>query len=148
MQFGLLAIIFLFSYHLVPQSEASYFWRLPPLLKDIPVWINTLLDNLMFQWFAVDVWDPVWKEYEPKSVFRIITRAIGSAILFLIILIRELFLGGTQTIGALFSDAMLSTNKWLYWPALPWTAVVAGAAILGYQLQGIRLALLAGIGVG
>ena len=148
MQFGLLAIIFLFSYHLVPHSEASYFWRLPPLLKDIPVWINTLLDNLMFQWFAVDVWDPVWKEYEPKSVFRIITRAIGSAILFLIILIRELFLGGTQTIGALFSDAMLSTNKWLYWPALPWTAVVAGAAILGYQLQGIRLALLAGIGVG
>ena len=148
MQFGLLAIVFLFSYHLVPHSETSYFWRLPPLLKDIPAWINTLLDNLMFQWFAVDVWDPVWKEYEQKSVFRIITRAIGSAILFLIIFIRELFLGGAQTIGALFSDALLNANKWLYWPALPWTAIVAGAAILGYQLQGIRLALLAGIGVG
>ena len=146
MQFGLLAIIFLCSYFLVPQSEHSYLWRLPPLLKDFPTWINTLLDNLMFKWLAVDVWDPVWKEYEQKPVFRIITRAIGSSILFVIIFIRELFLGGAQTIGALFSDVWIDANKWFFWPALPWTAVVAGAAILGYQLQGLRLALLAGIG--
>ena len=147
MQFGLLAIIFLFSYHFVPHSETSYFWRLPPLLKELPGWINTLLDNLMFQWLAVDVWDPVWKEYEQRPVFRIITRAIGSGILFVITFVRELFLGGAQTIGAFFSDSFLDANEWLYWPALPWTAIVAGAAILGYQLQGFRLALLAGIGV-
>ena len=145
MQFGLLILIFLLSYFVVPQSENSYFWRLPPLLKDVPLWINTLLDNLMFKWFTVDIWDPLWNDYEQKTIFRIITRSIGSSVLFLIIFIREIFLGGAQTLGAFFSDTWINTNKWLSWPALPWTAVVAGASILGYQLQGIRLALLAGI---
>ena len=146
MQFGFLILIFLFSYHLVPQSENSYFWRLPPLLKDFPLWINTFLDNLMFKWFTIDVWDPLWNDYEEKTIFRIITRAISSFILFLIIFIREIFLGGAQTLGALFSDTWIDANKWFSWPALPWTAVVAGASILGFQLQGLRLALLAGIG--
>ena len=85
MQFGVLGLIFLFSYFVVPHSENSYLWRLPPLLKDFPLWINTLLDNLMFKWFTVDIWDPVWKDYEEKTIFRIITRAIGSSVLFIII---------------------------------------------------------------
>jgi len=76
MQFGLLILIFLLSYFIVPQSENSYFWRLPPLLKDFPLWINTLLDNLMFKWFTVDIWDPLWNDYEQKTIFRIITRSI------------------------------------------------------------------------
>ena len=146
MQFGLLILIFLFSYFIVPQSENSYFWRLPPLLKDVPLWINTLFDNLMFKWFTVDIWDPLWNDYEQKTIFRIITRAISSSVLFIIIFIREIFLGGAQTLGAFVSDTWINANKWLSWPALPWTAVVAGASILGYQLQGVRLALLAGIG--
>ena len=100
-QFGLLIAFFLASYFLVPQSETSYLWRLPPLLKSFPGWINFFLDNLMFKWFTVDVWDPLWQDYEEKTVFRIITRSIGSAILFVIILIREFFLGGAQTISAL-----------------------------------------------
>ena len=116
------------------------------MLKDVPSWINTLLDNLMFQWFTVDVWDPVWQDYEEKTVFRIITRAISSSVLFLIIFIREIFLGGAQTLGVLVNDSWIDNNKWFSWPALPWTAVVAGASILGYQLQGIRLAFLAGVG--
>ena len=37
-------------------------------------------------------------------------------------------------------------NTWISIPALPWTAVVIGAIIIGYKLGGIRLALLAGIG--
>ena len=146
MQFGLLILVFLFSYHTVPHSENSYFWRLPPLLKHFPFWINTLLDNLMFKWFSVDIWDPVWQDYEEKTIFRIITRAISSSVLFLIIFIREIFLGGAQTLTFFVNDAWGNSNKWFSWPALPWTAVVAGASILGYQLQGIRLALLAGIG--
>ena len=145
-QFGFLFIIFLFSYFIVPHSENNYFWRLPPLLKNFPLWINTFLDNLMFEWFTVDVWDPIWNDYEKKTIFRIITRAISSFVLFLIIFIREIFLGGAQTLGVLFSDTWVNSNKWFSWPAMPWTAVVAGAAILGYQLQGVRLALLAGIG--
>ena len=141
-----LILVFLLSYFIIPQSESSLFWRLPPLLKDVPSWINTLFDNLMFKWFTVDVWDPVWQDYEEKTVFRIITRAISSSVLFLIIFIREIFLGGAQTLGVLVNDSWIDNNKWFSWPALPWTAVVAGASILGYQLQGIRLALLAGVG--
>ena len=97
MQFMFLILVFLLSYFIVPQSENNLFWRLPPLLKDFPSWINTLLDNLMFKWFTVDVWDPVWQDYEEKTIFRIITRAISSSVLFLIIFIREIFLGGAQT---------------------------------------------------
>ena len=141
-----LILVFLLSYFIVPQSENSLFWRLPPLLKDVPSWINALFDNLMFKWFTVDVWDPVWQDYEEKTVFRIITRAISSSVLFLIIFIREIFLGGAQTLGVLVNDSWINNNKWFSWPALPWTAVVAGASILGYQLQGIRLAFLAGVG--
>ena len=47
---------------------------------------------------------------------------------------------------SLVNDSWIDNNKWFSWPALPWTAVVAGASILGYQLQGIRLAFLAGLG--
>ena len=47
------------------------------------------------------MWDPVWQDYEEKTIFRIITRAISSSVLFLIIFIREIFLGGAQTLGVL-----------------------------------------------
>ncbi len=143
-QFGILLFVFLLSYFFIPHSENSLLWRLPPLLKDVPTLIQSLLDNLMFEWFTVPVWDPVWQDYEDKTIFRLITRAISSSFLFVIIFIREILLGGARTLAFFTSDAM-SANKF-YWPAIPWTVVVAGAAILGYQLQGIRLALLAGLG--
>jgi len=143
-QFGILIFIFLLTYYIIPNSENSYLWRLPPLLKALPNLIQSLLDNLMFEWFTIPVWDPVWQEYEDKTLFRQITRSISSSVLFLIIFVREIILGGAKTLAVFTSDA-LSANKY-YWPALPWTTVVAGAAILGYQLQGIRLALLAGLG--
>ena len=110
MQFGLLILIFLLSYFVVPQSENSYFWRLPPLLKDFPLWINTLLDNLMFKWFTVDIWDPLWNDYEQKTIFRIITRSSGCSVLFLIIFIREILLGGAHTLGAFLSVSWMYAN--------------------------------------
>ena len=143
-QFGILFLVFLFSYFFIPHSENNILWRLPPLLKDVPTIIQGILDNLMFEWLTVPVWDPVWQDYEDKTIFRIITRAISSSFLFVIIFIREILLGGARTLAFFTSDA-LSANKF-FWPAIPWTVVVAGAAILGYQLQGIRLALLAGLG--
>ncbi len=59
---------------------------------------------------------------------------------------RELLLGGDKIIDVFVSDAWLKENDWLTWPALPWTAGAVGAFILGYQLNGIRLGLLGGIG--
>ena len=144
-QFGLLFLIFLVLYFFVPEDENSLLWRLPPLLKDIPMMINNLLDNLMFNWLTIPVYDPDWGMYEDKAVFRLITRAISDFLLFLIIFIREIFLGGLQTIGSITGDT-LETFKWVYLPALPWTAVIAGVFILGYKLQGFGLALIASLG--
>jgi len=144
-QFGLLFLIFLVLYFFVPEDENSLLWRLPPLLKDIPMMINNLLDNLMFNWLTVPVYDPDWEMYEDKAVFRLITRSISDFLLFLIIFIREIFLGGLQTISSITGDT-LKTFKWVYLPALPWTAVIAGTFILGYKLQGLGLALIASLG--
>ena len=51
-----------------------------------------------------------------------------------------------QTLSSILGDGITKTFSWIYIPALPWTAVVIGAVILGYKLEGIRLAIIAGIG--
>ena len=145
-QFIFLFLIFIFSYLVVPQSEDSYLWRLPSLFKDFPLWINNVIYSALYDWFPLKVWDPVFEMYEKKAAIREFTRAISSGVLFLITFIREIFLGGVQTMSAFISSSWLNSNKWFIWPALPWTAVVAGGMLLGYHLQGVRLALLAGIG--
>jgi hypothetical protein len=131
-QFSFLILVFLLLYFLIPENENSYLWRLPPILKSIPDLINQLLDNLMFNWFTIPVWDSDWGMYEDKAVFRLITRSISDFLLFLIIFIREIFLGGLQTINTITGDS-LKAFKWIYLPALPWTAVVIGLFILGYR---------------
>lgn len=145
-QFIFLFFIFIFSYLVVPQSEDSYLWRLPSLFKDFPLWINNVIYSALYDWFPLKVWDPVFEMYEKKAAIREFTRAISSGVLFLITFIREIFLGGVQTMSTFISSSWLNSNKWFIWPALPWTAVVAGGMLLGYHLQGVRLALLAGIG--
>jgi len=145
-QFIFLFFIFIFSYLIIPQSEDSYLWRLPSLFKDFPLWINNVIYSALYDWFPLQVWDPVFEMYEKKAAIREFTRAISSGVLFLITFIREIFLGGVQTMSTFISSSWLNSNKWFIWPALPWTAVVAGGMLLGYQLQGVRLALLAGIG--
>jgi len=145
-QFIFLFFIFIFSYLIIPQSEDSYLWRLPSLFKDFPLWINNVIYSALYDWFPLKVWDPVFEMYEKKAAIREFTRAISSGVLFLITFIREIFLGGVQTMSTFISSSWLNSNKWFIWPALPWTAVVAGGMLLGYHLQGVRLALLAGIG--
>ena len=106
-QFGFIIFsFFLFIYFLYLIMRKNLLWRLPPLLKDIPLMINNLLDNLMFNWFKIQVWDPDWEMYEEKTLFRQITRGIASGVLFFIIFIREVFLGGIQTISAITGDGL------------------------------------------
>ena len=64
---------------------------------------------------------------------------------FLIELIREILLGGMETIVAFTSWDWINANPWAELPGLPWTIVAAGAAILGYKLSGKGLALFAGL---
>lgn len=141
LQFLLLIVVFLLMYLSIGPSENNWLWRLPPLLKEFPSMINSWVNFIMFDWWPIDVYDPDIEEYEEKPLFGQITRSISGFILFLIELIRELLLGGVKTIVTFTSWDWATENEWARWPALPWTVVAGGMAILGYALSGIRLAL-------
>jgi glycine betaine/proline transport system permease protein len=65
--------------------------------------------------------------------------------LFLIQFIREILIGGVDTIVAFTSWDFLSANPWAKLPGLPWTIVAGGAVLLGYKLSGKNLAIFAAI---
>ena len=144
LQFVLLLIIFALLCVVIAPSDSSLLWRLPPLIKEFPLIINDSVDYLMFDWWPIDVYDPEIEEYEQKPLVREMTRSASGVILFLIEFIREILLGGVKTIVTFTGWDWATENPWARWPALPWTVVAAGAAILGYALSGIRLALFVG----
>lgn len=144
-QFVALLIIFTLLCVIIAPSDTNILWRLPPLIKGLPIAINESVDYMMTVWFPIDVYDPEIDDYEQKPLLSLFTRSISSSILFLINLIREVLLGGVKTIVAFTSWDWVTENSWARWPALPWTVVAAGAAILGYALNGPRLAILAGL---
>jgi len=144
LQFLLLIAVFIALCILVPATDGNWLWRLPPLLKELPTLIYNSVEYILYDWWLVDVWDPDIEEYEQQPVMRQITRAVSGFILFLIELVRELLLGGVKTIVTFTSwDWSTENPKWRL-PGLPWTVVAAGAAILGYKLSGIKLALFSG----
>lgn len=144
-QMALLLGSFLALYTMVDPSETNLLWRLPALLKELPTTINDGVRFLMFEWMPIDVYDPVIEEFEEKPLFREITRAISTGILFIINFVREILLGGVKTIVAFTSWDFAKENPWAHWPALPWTVVAGWAAFLGYRLQGMGLAVFAGL---
>lgn len=97
----------------------------------------------MFEWMPIDVYDPTTDDYEAKPLFREITRAISSGVLVVIVFVREVILGGVKTIVEFTSWNFVRENPWAHWPALPWTVIAGWAIVLGYKLQGKRLAALA-----
>ena len=107
--------------------------------------INNTAEYLMFDWFPIEVFDPEIEEFEEKPLLKEITRSISNAVNFLILFLRDLLLGGVNTIVSFSSWDWVRENKWAYWPALPWTVVSGGAIILGYNLQGKGLAVLVAI---
>ena len=144
-QFAILLIAFFLLYLFVGSSDSNYFWRLPPLLKDLPFIINSLVKGLMFEWMPIEVYDPAIDDYESKPLFREITRAISSSILAIIVFVREVVLGGVKTIVLFTSWDFVGDNSWARWPALPWTVISGWAILLGYKLQGKGLAALAAL---
>lgn len=144
-QFGILLIVFYLLVVIITPNEANVFWRLPSLLAPLPGAINSFVEHLMFDWFPVDVYDADLEEYEKSALLREITRGFSSGVLFLIVSIRELLVGGVKTIVAFTSWEFIRQNAWAVWPALPWTVVTGGAMLLGYALNGKKLALLAGV---
>jgi glycine betaine/proline transport system permease protein len=144
-QFTILIAAFFILNMLVSPSETNYLWRLPPLLSALPTHINDAVQFIMFDWMPIQVYDSSIEEFEEKALFREITRTISNAFLFVITFVREIFLGGQKTIVAFTSWDFIGENEWAYWPALPWTVVSGWAIVLGFKLQGIKLASLAAL---
>ena len=121
------------------------FWRLPPLLGWLPIWINDSLFFLMNEWMPIEVWNEDTQEFKSRPIVLQITRNLTAFMTFLIQLIRETLLGGLETIVAFTSWDWIDANPWAELPGLPWTIVAAGSAILAYKLSGKGLALFAGL---
>jgi glycine betaine/proline transport system permease protein len=97
-QFVLLFIVFVLLCVIISPSESNWFWRLPPLIKGLPLVINDSVTYVMNDWWLVDVWDPDIEEYEQKPMMNQFTRSISGLILFMIEFVREILLGGVNTI--------------------------------------------------
>jgi len=121
------------------------FWRLPPLLGWLPIWINDGLFFLLNEWMPMEFWDSATQEYKTRPLVLQISRTITAFMTFLIEFIREILLGGVETIVAFTSWNFVSAYPWAKLPGLPWTIVAAGAAILAYKLSGKGLAIFAGL---
>lgn len=144
-QLGVLLVAFFLLNSLINPSETNVLWRLPSLLSALPGVINDLAENLMFNWFPIEVYDPDLDDYEQKALVRELTRGFSRGVLFLIEFIREILIGGVKTIVAFTSWEYIRENPWAVWSGLPWTVVVGGTVLMGYALKGPGLALLAGL---
>jgi len=121
------------------------FWRLPPYLGWLPIWVNDSLFFLLEDWMPIEIWDADLKETTTRPLILHITRMVSAFLTFLIEFIREILIGGVKTVVAFTSWDWIDANPWAELPGLPWTIVTAGAVILGYKLNGKGLAILAGI---
>jgi len=120
-------------------------WRLPPLLGWLPIWINDSLFFLLNDWMPMEFWHADTQTYKTRPLVLQITRNITAIMTFFIELIREILLGGVETVVTFTSWDWIDRNQWAKLPGLPWTIVAAGAAILGYKLSGKGLAIFAAI---
>jgi glycine betaine/proline transport system permease protein len=145
LQFALLVIVFLALCVIITPADGNILWRLPPLIQGLPIAINNSVDFVMYEWWPIEVYDPEIEEFEQKPLMKELTRSASGVVLFLIEFVRELLLGGVKTIVSFTSWDWASENEWARWPAMPWTVVAGGAALLGYALSGVRLALFAGL---
>ena len=127
------------------QTKYSVFWRLPAFVAWLPGWINDSVYFLLNDWFPIEYFDSSIQETKSRPLVLHITRLISSSMLFLIQFIREILIGGVDTIVAFTSWDFLSANPWAKLPGLPWTIVAGGAILLGYKLSGKNLAIFAAI---
>ncbi len=143
-QFLILIILFSLLCIFINPSDDNFLWRFPSLIAGLPHLINDSVNYLMYDFMPIEVYDPEIEEYEERPLIKEFTRTLSGIILFCIVFIREILIGGVKTIVFFTGWDFIRDNKWLYWPALPWTVVAVGTIILGYSLRGKGLALLAG----
>ena len=117
------------------EPESTSFWELPRVVTEFA-------NFLMYEWFPIQIYDPDIEEFEDSALIFEISRGVSASLLFAINLVREVLLGGVKTIVTFTSWDWIDENPWAVWPALPWTVICAGGALLGYALQGRGLAIL------
>ena len=127
------------------QTKYSVFWRLPSFIAWLPGWINDLVYFLLNDWFPIDYFDSDIQETKSRPLVLHITRMISRSMLFLIEFIREILIGGVETVVAFTSWDWIDANPWAELPGLPWTIVAGGAILLGYKLNGRNLAIFAAV---
>ena len=141
-QFGLLLVVFAVLCLSIAPSDTNPLWRFPSLISVLPIWINGSVDFMLSEWMPIEFYDADVEEYKTRPLLLQGTRMISAVVLFSIELLREILLGGVETIVAFTSWDFVTENEWAKIPALPWTVVAGGAVILGYKLQGKGLAVL------
>ena len=144
-QFAILLGIFITLCYLIVPSENNVLWRLPPLIAGLPAILNNSVDYLMFDWMPIEFYNEEIEDFEETALLRQITRSFSGAVLFCIVFIREILLGGVKTIVAFTSWDYVQENSWAKWPALPWTVVTGIVVILGFALSGRWLAIFVGL---
>ena len=98
LKFIFILFVFLLLYWFIDPAGNSIFWRLPPLIQGLPLLINSSVEYLMFDWLPIQVYDPEIEEFEQKPLLKEVTRTISNSIIFLILLLRDILLGGVETI--------------------------------------------------
>ena len=129
----------------VRYSFFEFLWRLPPWLAWLPIWVNDSIYFLLNDWMPMEFWDEDIQEYKTRPLVLQVTRVISASLLFLIEFIREILIGGVKTVVTFTSWEWIDANPWAELPGIPWTIVTAGAALLGYKLNGKGLAIFAGL---
>jgi len=66
------------------------FWRLPPLLGWLPIWINDSLFFLMNDWMPMEFWNEDTQEFKTRPLLLEVSRKLTFFMTFLIELIREI----------------------------------------------------------
>ena len=127
------------------QTKYSVFWRLPTFIAWMPGWINDSVYFLLNDWLPVEYFDSSIQETRERPLVLHITRLISSIMLFLIQFIREILIGGVETIVAFTSWDFISANPWAKLPGLPWTIVAGFSILLAHKLSGKNLAIFAAI---
>ena len=127
------------------QTKYSVFWRLPAFIAWMPGWINDSVFFLLNDWAPIEYFDSDIQETKTRPIVLHITRIISRSMLFMIEFIREILIGGVETVVAFTSWDWLDANPWAELPGLPWTIVAGGAILLGYKLNGRNLAIFAGL---
>ncbi|MFT6404902.1 MAG: glycine betaine/proline transport system permease protein [Marinomonas primoryensis] len=144
---ALLAVFFALVMAIDPTTGGNL-WRLQEnLFWLLPDAVNDSLKYLINDFWVVDIYDAELDLTEESTMMKEFTRTLSGVVLFCINLIRELLLGGVKTVVAFTSWDFVSENEWARIPALPWTAVAAGAFLIGHYLGGRNLSILAGTSI-